>query len=332
MRRKEKEKQNMINRTMVRTRVVQTLFAYYQNEGQTPSVARKALEKSFSDTYSLYIALMDLVSQINLYAEQQLEEAASRAKATHTVYVPNRRFVDNRFAAQLYNNRMLRHFVEEYAIRWDNGQDAIRSVYKAITDSRLYKDYMQQPEVTYEDDRRVWRKIFSDIIPANDDMISALEEMEVVLDHNHWATDFEVVASYVVKTIKRFHEEQAGDTPYLADQPLLPMFEKEEELQFGQNLLQYTIDNQPGYEQLINKHLHNWEADRVAYMDRIIMLTALAEILNFPEIALEISLNEYLEIAKEYSGEKSHIFINGILDQVLKEEKDNNLLLKQIRL
>ena len=109
------------------------------------------------------------------------------------------------------------------------------------------------------------------------------------------------------------------------------MFDKEDELQFGQELLRLTIENRKGYEQLINGHLHNWEADRVAYMDRIIMLTALTEVLNFPDIALEISLNEYLEIAKEYSGEKSHIFINGILDQVLKEEKDNNLLLKQIR-
>lgn len=321
----------MINRTMVRTRVVQTLFAYYQDEDRTPSAANKALLKSFSDTYALYIALMDFVNEINLYAEQQMEQAAQRAKATHTVYTPNRRFVDNRLAAQLYNNRMLRRFTDEYGIRWDSGQDAVQSVYKAIVDSNLYKAYMRQDEVSYDDDRRLWRKIFTDIIPANEDMQSALEEMEVVLDHNHWATDFEVVASYVVKTIKRFREEQPGDTPYLADQPLLPMFDKEEELQFGQELLQKTIANQKGYEQLINSHLHNWEADRVAYMDRIIMLTALTEVLNFPEIALEISLNEYLEIAKEYSGEKSHIFINGILDQVLKEEKDNNLLLKQIR-
>ncbi|MBQ7698087.1 MAG: transcription antitermination factor NusB, partial [Paludibacteraceae bacterium] len=107
---------------------------------------------------------------------------------------------------------------------------------------------------------------------------------------------------------------------------LLPMFENEEELQFGLDLMQKTIDNRDTYSKMIDKYLRNWEADRVAYMDRIIMLTALTEILCFPNIALEISLNEYIEIAKEYSSEKSHLFINGILDNILKEQGDGKIL------
>ncbi|MBP5476595.1 MAG: transcription antitermination factor NusB [Paludibacteraceae bacterium] len=303
----------MINRTMVRTRVVQTLFAYYQMEDSTLSSARKSLQKSYEDLYALYIHLFGFANELVRYAEQQMEESRARAKATHTTYMPDRRFLDNRFVHDLFVHHELRHWTEEYRLSWDAGMNAVINIYRMLQTQPFFHEYMKLPETTYEDDRRLFRRIYQVLLPNNESVHHALEEMEIALDRNHWSTDFEVILSYVIKTMKQFKQE--GDEP-----KLLPMFESEEELQFGLDLMQKTIENREAYSKLIDKYLRNWEADRVAYMDRIIMLTALTEILCFPNIALEISLNEYIEIAKEYSSEKSHIFINGILDNILKEQ------------
>lgn len=310
---------------MVRTRVMQALFAYDQNEGKTQLTARKELLSSFASTYSLYMVLLELINETTRYAEQQLEEENRRAKITHREYTPNRRFVENRFAKQMFENRALRHYIDEQRLSWDTGMDAVHALYKSIIGASFYKEYMQKEEVTYADDRRIWKKIFEYLVPECASLPPALDEMEVRLDQTNWATDMEVVATYVVKTIKSFQEDSSSD------HPLLEMFANEEELAFGTQLLQYAIEKGDEYAVLIEKNLKNWEADRIAYMDKVILRLALAEILNFPEIALEVSLNEYLEMAKEYSTEKSHLFINGILDVILKGLKAEDAMVKNIR-
>ena len=185
-----------------------------------------------------------------------------------------------------------------------------------------YRAYMQAEQCTYEDDKRIWRQIYQFLLVGNSALQEALEEMEVVLDKSNWTTDMDVVLSYVIKTIKRFKEEDTDQAP------LLQMFDTEEELQFANDLLDKTILGHEEYEQLINSHLKGWEADRIADMDRVILEIALAEIFEFPQIALTISLNEYIELAKEYSSEKSHQFINGILNEILRETKISNSLFK----
>lgn len=312
----------MINRTMVRTRVIQTLFAYYKDGDKTPLTAKKELLRSFSDTYSLYMILLDFVNALTAYAEEQIDEAEQRAKITHTPYKANRRFVNNRMAQQVFNNHTLRNYVDNEHLSWDSGRNAVASTFKKLQESKFYQLYMAQNECTYEDDKRVWKHIFADILPTSEELKSSLEDLEITLDHAHWTTDIEIVLSFVVKTIKHFSEDK-GD-----DQQLLQMFDKEEELNFGKDLLRFAIENQEEYQQMIYAHLKNWDPDRVAYMDKIILQTALAEIINFPMIALEISMNEYIELAKEFSGDKSHLFINGILNEILLEKKRDNSLIK----
>lgn len=315
----------MINRTMVRTRVIQTLFAFYKDGEKTSLTAKKELLRGFSDTYSLYMTLLDFVNELTRYAEIQIEEAEERAKITHTQYVANRKFVNNRLAAQLFNNHTLRSYIENERLSWDAGMSAVQAAYKLLLDSPFYKQYMASETSSYEEDKRVWRRIFADVLPACPALSEAMEELEIVLDKQNWVTDLDVILSFVVKTIKRFEEEKGSE------QELLPMFEKEEELKFGENLLRHALENHDEYEQMIYSHLKNWDADRIAYMDKIILQVALAEIIQFPMIAIEISLNEYIEIAKEYSSEKSHIFINGILNEILLDLKRQNKLMKVMR-
>ena len=311
---------------MVRTRVVQTLFAYYKNPDKTLLTARKELNKSFADTYDLYFFLLDFANELTSYAQRQLEEQFARARATHSSWVPNRRFVQNRLAQQLFDNRALRARVQEQQLSWDSGMQAVADVYKRLTESEFYRQYMEAETCTYNDDKRIWRQIYQHLLTGNEVLNDALEELELVLDKTNWTTDMEVVLSYVIKTIKRFGEDSTPETP------LLEMFDNEEEVKFASSLLEKTIKEHDQFEQLINSHLKGWDAERIAYMDRIIIETALAEITEFENIALTVSMNEYIELAKEYSGDKSYMFINGILTEILRDLKNEGSLFKALSL
>ena len=312
----------MINRTMVRTRVVQTMFAYYQDSDKTLLSARKELHKRFADTYDLYFLLLDFINELTAYAQRMLEDQQARSRATHTTFTPNRRFVQNRLAQQIFDNNALRSRVQEQQLSWESSLQAVSDVYKRLIESDFYKEYMQAQECTYEDDKRLWRQVFQYLLAGNETFYDALDEMEVVLDKTNWVTDADIVISYVIKTIKRFKENSTPQTP------LLEMFDSEEEIRFAERLLEHAISGHEQYEQQINSHLKGWDADRIAYMDRIILEVALAEITSFDEIALTISLNEYIEIAKEYSGDKNYMFINGILTEILRDMKHDGKLFK----
>ncbi len=304
--------------------MVQTLFAYYQDKDKTVTTARKELTKSFADTYDLYFVLLAFANELTAYAQQQMEEQIGRARATHSNWTPNRRFVQNRLAQQLFENRALRKRVEEQRLSWDSGMTAVIDTYKRLVESDFYRAYMEAENCTYEDDKRVWRLIYQNLLANNDGLSDALDEMEVTLDKANWSIDADIVLSYVIKTVKRF---KADSTP---DEPLLEMFDNEDELQFATTLLTKAIDGHEQFEQLINSHLKGWEADRIAYMDRIILETALAEILEFEDIALTVSMNEYIELAKSYSGDKSYMFINGILTEILRELKNSGTCFKAL--
>ncbi len=312
----------MINRTMVRTRVIQTLFAHYKNPDKTYLTSRKELLKSFADTYDLYCALLDFANVLTAYAQQQLEEKIARARATHDHWTPNRRFVKNRLAQQLFDNRALRRRVEEQQLAWDSGMSAVIAIYRQLEESDFYREYMEAEECGYEQDKQLWRRIYQHLLPHSEELRDALDEMEVVLDKTNWTVDADIVLSYIIKTIKRFREDSTPDTE------LLPMFDTEEELAFATGLLEAALNGHARYEEQINSHLKGFDADRIAYMDRVIIETALAEITGFPQIALTVSLNEYIELAKEYSGEKSYLFVNGILNQILRDMNAEGELFK----
>lgn len=314
----------MINRTMVRTRVVQTLFAYYKDGDKTPGTARKELRKSFADTYDLYFMMLDFSNQLTAYAQQQLEEQAARARATHSDWKPNKRFVNNRLAQQLFDNCALRARIAEQNLSWDSGIPAVHEVYKQLVESDFYKQYMEADACTYEDDKRLLRQIYQYLMVNNPAVDDALDEMEVVLDKSNWTVDADIVVSYVIKTIKRFSQDSTPETP------LLEMFDSEDELQFGMELLDKALENHERFEQLINSHLKGWDADRIAYMDRVLVETALAEILFFDDIAITVSLNEYIELAKSYSGDKSYMFLNGILTEIIRDLRNEGQFLKAL--
>ncbi len=316
----------MINRTLVRTKVVTELFAFYNDGSKTKLTAEKELLHSFSDVYNLYFLQLEFVNYLTSYAQQRLDEAVEIAAAMHKEYSVNSRFTQNRFAQQLFENRILRRYVEEEKLSWESAHAAVETLYKQITDSELYKEYMASSESSYEADKTLWRKIFSQILADNPQMEEAFDELEVSLDASGWVTDMNIVMSYVVKTIKRFREENG------ADQPLLEMFDSEEELDFAKALLRDAIANGDKYDKMVADCLKNWDPERIAYMDKIILTVALAELFSFPEIPVQVTLNEYLDLAREYSTENSPQFINGILDEIVQRQRKQNSMLKFLSL
>ena len=302
--------------------MLQTLFAYYKGGEKTSLTAKNELLKSYADTYDLYVMLLDFVNELTAYAEQQIEQAEQRARITHTLYVPNRRFVENRFARQIFENRAIRRRMDEERLSWDAGMSAVVAIYKQLVEQDFYKEYMAAHECGYEEDKAVWRQIFTDLLFGNAALTEALEELEIALDKTNWANDQDVMVAAALKTVRSYREVT------VSTKDLSPMFDDEAEAQFGEQLLQHAIEEHQEFERLINANLKNWDAERIATMDRIILEQALAEIIHFDEIPLQVSLNEYIELSKEYSSDKSYLFVNGILNEILRKMKREGTLLK----
>ena len=307
----------MINRVLIRLKIVQIVYAYYQNGGKNLDTAEKELFFSMSKAYDMYNYLLLLMVEITKQAERKQNAAKSKLLPTAEELYPNTKFINNRFIAQLEVNKQLLEFSETQKKTWENESEFVKSLCEKIMDTDIYKEYMASETSSYEEDRELWRKIYKRMIFNNDELDQVLEDQSL-----YWNDDKEIVDTFVLKTIKRF-EEQNG-----ADQELLPEFKDEEDQDFARRLFRRTILNADYYRHLISENTRNWDLDRVAFMDVIIMQIALAEILSFPNIPVSVSLNEYLEIAKLYSTPKSGSFINGTLDGIVNQLKKENKLTK----
>ena len=307
----------MINRVLIRLKIVQIVYAYYQNGGKNLDTAEKELFFSLSKAYDMYNYLLLLMVEITKQAQRKQSAAKSKLLPTAEELYPNTKFVDNRFIAQLEVNKQLLEFSETQKKTWENESEFVKSLCEKIMDSDIYKEYMASETFSYEEDRELWRKIYKRIIFNNDDLDQVLEDQSL-----YWNDDKEIVDTFVLKTIKRF-EEQSG-----AKQELLPEFKDEEDQDFARRLFRRTILNADYYRHLISENTRNWDLDRVALMDIIIMQIALAEILSFPNIPVSVTLNEYVEIAKLYSTPKSGSFINGTLDGIVNLLKKDGKLTK----
>lgn len=310
----------MINREIIRLKVVQITYAYYQNGGKKIDTAEKELFFSLAKAYDLYNYLLTLMVEINRIAERAVETAQSRYNRIKVGEPPSTKFIDNRFIMQLEVNKQLLDFRENQKKSWVNEEDFVRSLYKQIIETDYYKEYMASAESSYAQDRELWRKIYKNVICNNEELDSLLEGMSL-----YWNDDKYIVDTFVLKTIKRFDEAKG------ADQELLPEFKDEEDREFAHRLFRNTLLNAEYYRKLISDNTKNWEFNRIALMDLLIMQIALAEILTFPNIPLNVSLNEYVDIAKIYSTPRSGAYVNGLLDAVSKKliaekklEKTNN--------
>ena len=307
----------MINRVLIRLKIVQIVYAYYQNGGKNLDTAEKELFFSLSKAYDLYNYLLLLMVEVTKQANKRLNAAKNKLVPTKEELFPNTKFVENRFIAQLEVNKQLLEFSNNQKKTWENEADFVKTLCDKILESDIYKEYMASETSSYEEDRELWRKLYKNIIFNSIELDQVLEDQSL-----YWNDDKEIVDTFVLKTIKRFDEKNG------AKQELLPEFKDEEDQDFARRLFRRTILNADYYRHLISENTKNWDLDRVAFMDVVIMQIALAEILSFPNIPVSVSLNEYVEIAKLYSTPKSGGFINGTLDGIVNSLKKENKLTK----
>ncbi len=307
----------MINRTLIRLKIIQLMYAFYQNGDKNIETAEKELLFSLSKAYDLYNYLLMLIVAITRYGVTVVEHLEEVNKAAHIKDKVSHRFIDNKFSMQLEQNDQLEEFKKNQKRSWDNEIAYIKKMYEAITSSDIYAEYMAMESTDYNDDREFWRKIYKNIIMKDEQLDDVIEDMSL-----YWNDDREIVDTFVLKTIKRF------DPANGSAQELMPEYKDIEDREYATRLFRRTILNDEYYRELIARRVKNWEFNRLAYMDIIIMQVAVAEMLSFPNIPVSVTINEYVEIAKWYSTPKSAGYVNGIIDAVAKQLKREGKLAK----
>ena len=308
----------MINRELIRTKVVQLTYAYYQNGNKNMENAEKELLFSLSKAYDLYNYLLLLIVEISREERRRFDILTARAEREGTDK-PSNKFAFNKFAIQLEENKMLNAFLEDKKLTWENDKEFIRGKCNQIEQSEVYKEYMDSDDDSYEADREMWRKLYKMLIQDNAELDTILEEKSL-----YWNDDKEIVDTFVLKTIKRFDPANKGN------QELLPEYKDEEDREFARKLFRATILNADTYQRYMSEASHNWDFSRLAYMDVVIMQIAIAEMMTFPNIPISVTINEFVDLAKLYSTPKSGSYINGMLDGIARHLVNTGKLLKPI--
>lgn len=309
----------MINRKLIRVKIVQLTYAYYQNGHHNMDTAEKELLFSLSKAYDLYNYLLGLIVAITQEERRRVDIATRRAEREGTE-TPSQRFAFNKFATQLEENKQLNLFMEDKKMSWENDVEAVRKLCDQIERSPLYQEYMMSDAEDYETDRELWRRIYRTLIQGNEDLDAILEEKSL-----YWNDDKEIVDTFVLKTIKRF------DPANKADQELLPGYDDTEDREYALKLFRSTILNADTYQRYMSETSRNWNFSRLAYMDVVLMQIAIAEMLTFPNIPISVTINEYVDLAKLYSTPKSGGYINGMLDAIARHLVDTGRLLKPMQ-
>jgi N utilization substance protein B len=296
---------------------LQILYAFFTSPETSINNSEKELFFSLQKTYDLYHFLMSLVIEIEKFAEDRIDLGLKKHRPTSADLAPNTRFVRNLLINQLKTNTSLAKYMKDSKLTWINEEELIRKLYLAMIDQDFYKEYMALEQVTYADDRKLVEDIFKYLILDSEDIESMLEEQSI-----YWNDDLDFVVSMILKTFKKFKEFSDEN------QALLPMFKDDEDRQFAKDLYRKVVLNHADNVVLIKQHTVNWDIERIAFIDNLILELALTEFLYFPSIPTKVTMNEYIELSKYYSTEKSRNFINGILDKALKDLKKSDKILK----
>jgi N utilization substance protein B len=296
---------------------MQVIYAWLNDEGSDISKAEKSLWFNIDKTYDLYHYLMALLLSVRKYAQERIDIASSKRLPTFEDLHPNRRFVDNKVLVQLSENHALNQHLAYKKLSWTDHDEVVKKLYHAIIDSDYYKAYMEKTTSTYAEEKQFVVDILTNELEPLELMYHVLEEQNIF-----WNDDIEFVISMILRTIDRFKENnnEGGS--------MLPLFKNDDDKEFAKTLLRKIIVRYNEYKTLIEKHTRNWEIDRIALMDIQLMVMAITEMVEFPEIPVKVTLNEYIELAKYYSTNKSNEFINGILDKIIQELKDEKKIIK----
>lgn len=299
----------MLNRRHIRVKVMQTLYAFKGTESDDLSKDQKFLLFSIDNMYNLYLLLMSLFLEVQKRAEDDLQKKQKKHLATKEDINPNRKFVENKLLRLISDNLELKNKLEAHKINnWNLDSEYVDIIYKAISSSDLYTDYMKTRTSDFREDKDFIVDVFKDVIAPNDKLYEYMEDKNLT-----WLDDLPTVNTTILKLLRKVKENASENyfTPKL--------YKDADDKQFAIDLFKKTLLNSTAINKEIDGKTENWDSDRIANVDYVLLQMAISEIQNFTSIPVKVTINEYLEIAKEYSTPKSSIFINGILDKLVKE-------------
>ncbi len=313
----------MLSRRQLRIKALQALYAFIQSVNDQLEQGEKEMIKSLDKLYEIYIYQLSFLIEIVDFSKKRMEDNKQKFFPTEDDLKPNTRFIDNRLYNQFVNNRDLQKYIDKYKINWVDEEDMIRKLMVQIRDSKDYIDYLAKPESSYNDDKDIFIKIIKKHLSRSEILQFYYEEKSI-----YWYDDFHTANLLALKTIKAY--EASWDENHK-----LPLMfgkdidgSKNEDKEFVVNLFRKTLLRSEEYEKLIDDKVKNWEMDRIAIMDVLIIKMALVELLEFPSVPIKVTLNEYIELAKLYSTPKSKVFVNGILDKLIGDLKDQKKIKK----
>lgn len=308
----------MLNRRHLRIKVLQLLYAHFQSNEQDFIKTDKELNVSLDRMYDMYLYLLLTFEQLNRAAENKMEDRKKKLRPTSEDLNPNMRFVDNQLVNQLSNSEELHEIVKKRKVNWmgAEAQEMFRKMFNSVLESEAYVLYMNNEESGYEIDRNFMLQLFKDSVANSPWLYNFFDEKSI-----YWMDDLDLCCSMVLKSIKTMNPGEDFIPMSLYKDPA-------DESTFVHDLLRKTIQNNAEYDVLITEMVDNWETERIAKMDLVLLKMGITELLYFQSIPSKVTLNEYIEISKFYSTPKSNIFINGILDKIVEKFKAEKRLVK----
>lgn len=297
---------------------MQTIYAFKGGESDDFSPNQKFLLFSIDNMYNLYLLLISLLVEVQKRAEEDLVKKQNKHLPTQEDKNPNRKFVNNELLLQLRDNLQLENQLEANKVNyWNLDAEYVDIIFKAITASDLYQTYLQTRTSDFKEDKEFIVDIFKDVIAPNDKLYEYIEDKNLT-----WLDDLPTINTTILKLLRKAKSNNA-------DNHFIPKLYKDtEDRQFAIDLFKKTLLNKTSLNKEIEQKTQNWDSDRIATVDFVLLQMAICELKNFPSIPVKVTINEYLEIAKEYSTPKSSVFINGILDKLVKEYEENGTLNK----
>lgn len=308
----------MLTRRQLRIKVMQCIYALTQSKDDSLEKQQKFLRVSIENTFTLYLLLISVFRELHALAKRHEEHTSKKYLAADSPYPNPRKFLENKLLIQIANNELFEKELKKRKLNlWYLHEDYISLLYKDIQGSELYQRYMQEEDQSYEQDQEFIIALYRELIAPNDKVYELLED-----DKLTWVDDIPLVNTFIVKKLRKM-------TPEDPKSHLLPRLLKDsEDMDFARDLLAKTLLNNSDFESEIVDKTPNWDKDRIAEIDAILLKMAICELLHFSSIPERVTLNEYLEIAKEYSTPKSSIFINGVLDKLVREYRATGKLKK----
>lgn len=311
----------MLSRRHLRIKVVQALYAFFQSKNDRLDLGEKQLILSINKLYELYIHQLSFLVAINEFAVKRIEEAKKKHIPTEEDLNPNTKFINNRIFKQLASNKDFLKKEEIYKISWVDEREMLRKFFVEFKESHEYINYMNSDEDSYEEDKKLIIKLVKKRLSSFTNLESYYEDKNI-----YWVDDFHTANFLIIKTIQLFTEDQD-------EFKLLPAIyksskEDNNDKDFIISLFRKTILKSEEYKKMIEEKAKNWEIDRIAIMDVLLLKMALAELFEFPSIPVKVTMNEYIELAKYFSTSKSSVFINGILDKLIESLKSENKIKK----